>query len=292
VNSPAPTGPAEIRDAQGRQIYIEMERGTPLAPATQVYGTLSEDRITSSTRLLFVSADALPWATVSRQEYYEAVRFDWEGTAGEKQAALRAAFQKTRYAEWMEGAAARQGQREQTLAAAARTRSAEEVEKLRQTLEKQERDLTEQLKAAEPDDLERNQAALAMTYARTKALDDELNAMTPAERAMPALVDNALSEGPIATGARMSGDDSPKAWRVLRPNYDFWRARSSPVEARSITVSIEAAASGLSPAVHPVLLQVFKTMDWAALNGLLTAPRGGGASLEGLGSPFPRTGAP
>lgn len=270
INRQAPSG---LRDATGRTIYIETERGAPVPPALQVYRALSEERITSSTSLLFASADALPWTIVSRQEAYDAVRFDWEGVHGEKMAEFRASLSKSRYQVWMEGAEERNKQREQTVATAARIRGAAEADEFQRSIEKTDREVTEQLKADESEDRERNQATLAASYSRTKALATELAAMTAAERAMPALVDYALTEGPIATGWRMTSVDTPKSWRLLAPNYDFWRARASVVEVRNVEVTIAASGTGLSPAVHPVLLQAFRTLDWAGFNRLLAEPR-------------------
>ena len=272
VNAPTVAGPGG-RDAQGRVIYVERERGAPRPPALQVYGTLSEEGLKSSTHLLFASADAHAWSTVSRQEYYDAMRFEMEGKGGEKLAAFRASLTKTPYDAWMEGAADRKEIREQQVASAERSRSAAEVEKFRALLEQTERDVAAQFKASEAGDRERGQAALTASHDRASAFATELAAMTPAERAMPAIIDNALTEGPIATGNRMSSVDSPKAWRVLTPNYDFWRGRTSPVDVRSVTVNIEAVGTGLTPALYPVLLQVNRTLDWAAFNRMLATPR-------------------
>jgi hypothetical protein len=97
--------------------------------------------------------------------------------------------------------------------------------------------------------------------------------MTPEERRMPTYINNALDEGPIATGWRLTSDSMPPAWRVLTPNYDFWRARRSPAEAHSINVHIGISGTGLRPNVRNALLQAFKKLDWAAINGLLDAPR-------------------
>jgi hypothetical protein len=60
---------------------------------------------------------------------------------------------------------------------------------------------------------------------------------------------------------------------VLTPNYDFWRARRSPVDVRSINVHIGIAGTGLYPNVRNALLQTFRKLDWAAFNQLLDAPR-------------------
>jgi hypothetical protein len=64
-------------------------------------------------------------------------------------------------------------------------------------------------------------------------------------------------------------------WRVLTPNYDFWRARKSPVKVHSISVYI-GGGTGLGrdrEMVHNALWQTYKKLDWAALNKLLDVTR-------------------
>ena len=273
VNKSAPVGPAAIRDAQGRAIYVEAGRGEPVPHATQVYGGLLEARERSIVEVLLTSADAVPWQTVTREEFYDATILDREDGDGEKQADVRSALSKTPYEEWMEGAEERRKTREQTLSEAARFQTPAEVAKLRQALEANEREVTEQLRRSEAADRDRNTNALSASRGLTDSLRVELARMSAAERRMPALIDNALPEGPIATGWRMAPEDSPAAWRVLMPNYDFWRARHSPVEVRSLTVQIFATGAGLIPQVHKALLRAFHTLDWAAFNQLLDVPR-------------------
>jgi len=74
-----------------------------------------------------------------------------------------------------------------------------------------------------------------------------------------------LPAGAVRKIARMLG--------VLTPDYDYWRARRSPVEARGIQVHIGASGSGLDPAVHRALWQAFNSLDWAALSKLLELPQ-------------------
>jgi hypothetical protein len=272
VNRAGHTGAREIFDEQGRGIYIESPRGDPVPFATQVYDRLSpvERSIVS---VLFTSGGELPWRTVTRAEYYNAVIFDTEGKDGAKLADFRAGLEKTPYQVWMEGASQRKQDREQTLKATAAFQTPEEVAKLRKTLEDTEGEVTERFKASEAADRERNQAALALSHSTTGKMRAELDSMTVAERNMPALIDGTLSEGPNATGWRMSDRDSPSAWRVLTPNYDFWRARTSRVEVRSVYVHIGASLTGLVPVVHKALWQAYQKLDGAAFNRLLDVPR-------------------
>jgi hypothetical protein len=282
-------------DAQGRHIYIEPPRamppsGTPeqiagthwqVPQATQVYGELWEpvrdnrpDRPErSAIDVLFVGAGELPWKPVTREAFYEATLFESEGTGGEKLAEFRASLEKTPYQQWMEGAAERRTIREQQIAVAVSYQPPAEVEKLRQLLETTEREVTEQFRKTEDADRERNTASLASSFGPRDSLRLELERMTPAERSMPVYINNALDEGPIATGWRLTNDSMPPAWRVLTTNYDFWRARRSPAEVRSINVHIGIAGTGLYPNVRNALIQTFRKLDWAAFNQLLDEPR-------------------
>jgi len=273
VNDHSPFGAAPIRDEQGRIVYVEAERGDPVPLATQVYGRFLEARERSSVRVLLTSGGELPWTTVTREELYNAVIFETEGKDGAKLADYRKALETTPYQEWLDGAAERRQEREATLRTAATLQTPAEVAKLRRLLEDTEREVTDRLKASEATDRAANQAALASSHARTESMRAELEAMTAAERRMPALIDMTRSDGPYRTGWRLTDVDAPTVWRVLTPDYDFWRARRSPVEVRSISVHIGASATGLVPAVHKALWQTYQKLDWVALNRLLDAPR-------------------
>jgi hypothetical protein len=264
-----PTQSGTLTDAEGRAIYIERERakeprGTPdqvtgilwqVPQATQVYGELwapvrdiragRPER--SGATVLFVGAGELPWLPVSRETFYQASLREQEGADGKNLAEFRAALATTPLARWMEEAPQRKKIRDDIVSAALRSQSAAEADKLREKLEADERQVTEQFRKTEAEDRERNQAALARSYAQRDALGAELERMTPAERAMPTYINNALEEGPIATGWRLTSDPTPPAWRVLTPNYDFYRARRSPVEARSIEVHIGSPGRACDP---------------------------------------------
>lgn len=60
---------------------------------------------------------------------------------------------------------------------------------------------------------------------------------------------------------------------MLTPNYDFWRARRSPVEVRTITVHLSMTLTCLSPKIQQALWQAYHELDWTAINNLLEAPR-------------------
>jgi hypothetical protein len=289
------TQSARMYDAQGRHIYIEepraiQPRGTPeqiagtlwqVPEATQVYGELWEPSRDiregrperSIVDVLFVGAGELPWKPVTREAFYDATLLEIEGTGGERLAEFRASLEKTRYEQWMEGAEERRRNREQTLSGLAKHQSAAEVEKMRELLETTEREVTEQMRKNEAGDRERNAEALAASFGLRDSLRFELERMSPAERSMPTYINTSTNEGPRATGWELTNDSTPPAWRVLTPNYDFWRARRSPVDVRSINVHIGIAGTGLYPNVRNALLQTFRKLDWAAFNQLLDAPR-------------------
>lgn len=284
-----------LRDAQGRIIYIEAARamrpvGTQreidgtlweVPSATQVYGELwdfsrdiREGRgERSGITVSFVGAGELPWAPVSREAYYAAVRLDRDGKDGGRATELRSALSKTPYQQWMEEAPERKKARDEAIEAARQFQTPEKVAELKKRLEDTDRQVTEQLQKSDAADRERNREALAANDARSDAFTRELEAMTPEERRMPTYINAALTEGPIATGWRLTSDPAPPAWRVLTPNYDFWRARRSPVEVRHIEVQIGISGTGLRPKVRTALLQTFRKLDWPAFNQLLESPR-------------------
>ena len=272
VNDDPP--PEKHRGEGGLRVYIQGDIGKPVPHATEVHGELwNAPGERSFVDVIFVSAGALPWRPVSREELINTLIFEVEGKDGARKAELTAAFEKTPYQEWMEGAAQRKRDRDQLLREAATYQSAAEVQKLRQTLEATEREVTERLQQAEAGDRERNADARSNVSAYGDSLRATLARMTPAERRMPALVNNALTEGPMAGGYRLTDDDAPPAWRLRTPNYAFWRARRSPVEVRSLRVSIGLSGTCLKPTIQHALLQAFERLDWAAFNRMLDAPR-------------------
>jgi hypothetical protein len=54
--------------------------------------------------------------------------------------------------------------------------------------------------------------------------------------------------------------------RVLTPNYDFWRARRSRVEVRTINVYLEGSPA---PPVLNAIYQMYTKFDWRALAALI-----------------------
>ncbi len=272
-------------DGKVRDVYAEPARAVdPKRPgilwevpaATDVYGELWEPSRDiregrperSAVDVVFLPAGARPGKPMSREAFYAAALRVIEGPEAE----LRGHLAKTRYETWMEGAADRRQIREQTLLAYARTQPPAEVEAVRRQLEGTEQEVTEVLRAAEAADRERNREALAASDGRLGRLAAELAQMTPAERSMPTYINDAAAEGPIATGSRLTADPEPPSRRVFTIDHDFWRARRSPVEVRSIRVHIGLSMTGLRPPVRHALLETFKHLDWAAVRLLLETP--------------------
>jgi len=288
--NPAPPAPGDLRDERGHPIYIEEPRAArpegagilwQVPHATEVYGELWEPSRDiragrgerSSLEALFVAPGSLPWLPVTREVFYAASLRSIEGTDGQTLAEVRAGLAQTAYQQWMARAGERREVREQTIRDAATFQSAAEVAKLRRQLEETEREVTDRLRATDAEDRLRNQAALAASYGPRDSLAAELARMTPAERRMPAYVNNAATGGPSATGWTLTSDSTPPAWRVLTPNYDFWRTRGSAVAVRSLSVRIGISGTGLRPAVRQALLQAFRVLDWAAVRQLVDASR-------------------
>lgn len=75
------------------------------------------------------------------------------------------------------------------------------------------------------------------------------------------------------SSAMLTADGAPPSWRVHAPNDDFWRARRSPVEVRTIEVRLTMTGTCLSPTIKPALWKAYHELDWDAINNLLEAPR-------------------
>jgi hypothetical protein len=281
---------AELRDASGRPIYVESPRarepvGSPeekadifyqVPVALQVYGELWGPKrdITpgrperSGASVLLVGDGELPWLPVSRETFYEAARIEREGKDGRKQDGMRAGLAKTPYEHWIAEAPQRKEIRDGQLAAARRSLSAAEYEKFRQTIEDTDRQVAEQLRKQDAVDRETNRTSVNKMNTARDAFQIELDRMTPDERRMPTYINDGLTEGPIATGRRIVSNPAPPAWRVFTPNENFFRARRSPVEVRSIRVHIGISGTGLVPSVRNALLKTFQTLDWGAIKAL------------------------
>ena len=271
VNFPPITSPGmPYHDERGREIYIEPPRSAVLPAATQVYDRLSPNA-RSSVTVLFTQRGELPWSTVTREEFYRAVIYDVEGKDGARLAAYRKSLETTPYQQWQADASRRRQEREQLLNALAPAQSAAELAQTRRTMEENDRQVGESLKATEAHDRAANERARAELY--TDKIRAELASMTPAQRHAPASIDLTVNDGPFATGWPIASGDASSAWRVLTPNLDFWRARGSRADRRGIAVRIVVSGAGEIPALHRALWQTYQKLDWNALKRLLEVSR-------------------
>jgi hypothetical protein len=79
--------------------------------------------------------------------------------------------------------------------------------------------------------------------------------MSPQERSSPALM-NGLDLVPQGT---------PNTYMIVRKNAAFYHARTSPLEARAILVSMPGACKEERPQQE----QLYKQFDWAALKKMV-----------------------
>ena len=260
-------------DAQGRTIFVEEPRWprTPYSVAT--YGTSSSGTMQAgqdfTVTTWFAAGGELPWRPVTREDYYNSLIAETEGNSGEIRAAHKAATEKTGYQKWLEEAPKRKKEREDVISAVAQSNAAEAA-KLRKTLEDADRETGEEFRKNESNDREDAKKSFAIT----DGMRAELNRMTSAQRKLPAIVDVDPSATQFrATGASMRDRDtlSSTVHRVLTPNYDFWRARRSPDEVRTIAVHLETTDN---PAITNAIYQMYQKFDWRALAAMANeAPR-------------------
>jgi hypothetical protein len=259
-------------DPQGRTVFVEEARWPRTPHSVETYGVSSSGLLQPNEEFRiwswFTAGAELPWRAVSREDYYTAMIASVEGNKGERRAQYKKDTEKTPYERWLDEAPQRKKEREDVLKTLAQVQPAAEVAKLRKTMEDAERDAGEQFKKNEADD----RANAKTAFKPTDDMRAELNRMTPAERKMPAILDTDISRTEWrATGATMLDHDTVTATvhRVLTPNYDFWRARKSRVEARTINVYLEAPSA---PPVLNAVYQMYKKFDWRALAALTDQP--------------------
>jgi hypothetical protein len=262
------SGPPNDRvDETGRPVFLERERAQPIPGATVAWEELLPPPDRSVEYVVFTPPGEPPWTPLTREQVRRVQIIDFEGQNGEKTAQYRQALQKTPYERWMDGAAERKKTRDELAASLKAMKSAEEVTKTIKELEKTEREVTENLKAADAEDRKRYQELLA-----TPSVGDQvraaIEAMSPEERKLP----GAIQLGG-ETGWEVVAPETPHSHRLLRPNPDFWRARRSRAEVRNLNVGFVASCGGAPPprVIHQALWQAFQKVDWATLKRLVDA---------------------
>ena len=256
VNSSLPSGSNGEIDENGRLFNIEADIGELIPGATIAHEGLRWDTPTADRRggsFTFTSRGIFPWIPVTREEYLRYQIFALEGKQGEKEKELRSALEMTEYQRWIAGAAERKKVRDGAVDAMARNQGKAAAEEFRKEQEQIEHQVAEQLKAQEDEERQRNKEVLA------NRLGDQLRAqivaMTPAERAAPAIVG---PDGPL--GAL----NDPSGHRVLTPDPEYWRVRRSPAEVHSITIVFRPTLACADPAVRAALEMASKGGEWAA----------------------------
>ena len=145
----------------------------------------------------------------------------------------------------MAQADARKKGREETVAIIAATNPAQAAQ-LRQALEQAERDQTAQIRTLD------EQYPVARLGDRYRT---QLAAMTPAERASPALVH----------GLDLVPANAPDPHPVVQENPAFYRTRSSPTEPRAALVFMPLPYRAL----EALYRQAYSEFDWAAVKKLV-----------------------
>lgn|SRR5574341_1745976 len=273
VNRPY-IGPEDLESSQpvdeaGRILIVEPPIGDPIIPgATILHEGLRWDTPTADRRsgyVTFTSRGALPWKPVTREQFLRFWIYHAEGPAYDvNEPAARKSLEKTTYDRWMEEAAARKKDRDDAIAAVSQTQGRAAAEELRRTLEQNEREATEQLKAEDAEERRRNQEILGAP-SQGDQLRARIAAMSPTERASPAIA-------PYHSMELVAADD-PEGHCVLTPDPEFWRVRRSRVEVHSITVVFHIYdACGGVPAVRDALEKAYQTLDWAAIKRIVDRP--------------------
>jgi hypothetical protein len=251
-------------DEHGKPLDIESELGELLPGTTVVNGRLTQGK-PGGIAAVFTQGGTFPWTPLTREQYLRAQIFELEGKDGSNLKEISAQMAKTPYEEWMAGAAQRKKERDDLARQLQGMQSKEEIKNTISQLEKQELQMTEQLKAREAEDRLRNQQAVRIASGPGDQLRERLAGMSAEERAQPARV---------YRNWEMPPDGTPTTFRVLTPVLDYWRVRRSPVEMRTLVVNMGGASGTCATApVLNAIWQVYKKLDWAALKQLVeTSP--------------------
>jgi hypothetical protein len=252
-------------DASGRLLFIEADVDTRMAGATVVRDGLrwsSDSAVRRSGYVTFSRGSASPWTSVSREQWLRTLIFEAEGKDGDRETSARRTLEKTAYQQWLEGAAERKNNIDAAVTAFAQSQGRAAAEEMRQTLEKTNREVGEQLKAQEAEERERNKQVLS-TPTRGDAFRAQLAAMSPAERASGALVDHS---------GQLRATNDPLGHRVLTPDPAFWRVSRSRAEVHTITVHFDWDGACAHPSTRAALEKAWQNVDWAAIKRFVERP--------------------
>ncbi len=199
---------------------------------------------------------------VTRQEYLEAMIWSGETQDLEEINRMRQSLTKTRYERWMEEAPQRKRERDEALAALEKVNPSQAAA-MRKQLEDTEREVGEQLKAAEAEERAENARTLAHGMP-ADYLRAQLAAMSAEERAMPAWTRGGGS-------IEFFQPHTPEAVRIVRANPAFYRTRSARIEPRGIIVRFIANLTCHAPNVQRAFYAAYEKLDYEALRRALGA---------------------
>jgi len=229
-----------------------------MPPGTVVYQRLVADT-PSLTQVLLVPPGESPMIPVSRERFLNAEIARYAPADSEVVRALS----ETAWERWVADSPRRKELRDGTVARLART-DPEAAAKLKATLEEAERDAGTRLKAMEAGEREwKDRVAAEPTIRQT--LISRLESMSPAERALPAVL---ALEGPWV----LVPPGTPDGRRLVALNPAFYRSRGNVTAVRAIGVCFEQSAPNdhhNSTGVYRAVWQVYRTLDWGALARLI-----------------------
>jgi hypothetical protein len=262
----APPGSSYL-DELGREVIFEGTFGTQRPDANVVWHKLLPPPDPSYEYVVFTRDDESPWTPVTREEFRRWQILDAEGKNGEKRLAYRQLREKTLYERFVEEAPKRKKERDEVAAALKMLKTPAEVDALIKEMEAAERQAEADLKAADAEERQKNQEQLREAWIGDK-LRASIAAMSPAERKLPAFILPRASDLLFDLG---TAADTPFVSRISYNNPDFWRARRSRVEVRSVTVNFEAVCGRHPPPpeAHRALWALYQKIDWAALKKLV-----------------------
>jgi hypothetical protein len=189
-----------------------------------------------------------------------------EGKNQEEWKRVKEALAHTPYETWLAGAAQRKRERDE---AAAMIADKAQAAKMREALEKTEREVTEQLKASDASDREQSRRMAANPLGDKYRA--QIAAMTPGERAAPAWM----------VGGVLASPGTPFARRLVTLNPALYRVRRSRLEVRAIMVlmrtggyvNTDGGNCACWPNVDRAVYAAYRQLDWAALTRMLDPVR-------------------
>ena len=264
----APPG-SIYEDEREREVVFEELYGEQRHGATVVWRKLVPPYDPSFEFVVFTRDGENPWTPFTREEFRRWQILDNEGKGGEKRVAYRQSLERTQYERFMEEAPKRKKDRDEMAAGLKAVKTRAEVDALIKEMEDAERQAAATLKATDAEERQKNQEALNAPWIGDK-LRASIAAMSPAERKLPAFVLPRASDLLFDLG---TAADTPHVVRVVHNNPDFWRARKSRVEVRSINIGFHGLCTKEPPPpeAHRALWALHNKINWAAFIQMVNA---------------------